>query len=428
MSTVGRMLTTVPSARSTVSDDTRIVRNDPRFRRIGLAMFGAGAAVFALLYGPQALLPQLSAAFDLTPPEAGLAMSLATAALAAGVVPAGALSELWGRRRVLVVSVILAALLGAVLPFSPSFAVLLVGRALQGLAMAGMPGVALAYLADEIHPSCVAGAVGTFVAGNGAGGLVGRMLSGAATDIGGWRAGLATVDVLSAVCAIAFAVLLLPQRNASGRSVGVGALRRHLADPPLRRLMLSGFVIMAGFVSMYNYLGYRLLRPPFALSTTMIGLIFLAYLAGVSASALAGRFTDHVGPRKVLLVSVAVATSGAATTIFDDLTCVLTGLTLVTVGFFGAHAVASGWVGRLAKQARGQAAGLYLFGFYAGGSLGGWAGGLVYERGGWSTTVVFMIAMFVVALVPLLPVHTPKYASRTRGSSASSEALPERVI
>jgi hypothetical protein len=39
-----------------------------------------------------------------------------------------------------------------------------------GPAMAGMPAVAMAYLADQVHPSAIAGAVGTFVAGNGLGG------------------------------------------------------------------------------------------------------------------------------------------------------------------------------------------------------------------------------------------------------------------
>jgi YNFM family putative membrane transporter len=387
--------------------DRRLRRGDEGFTRVAVAMFAAGAAIFALLYSVQAVLPQLSAAFDVTPAGAGLAMSAAAAAIAVAVIPASALSERWGRAKVLIISVSLAALLGVLLPLSPTYGALLTIRTLQGVAMAGMPAVAMAYLADEIHPSALAGAVGTFIAGNGLGGLTGRMLAG---TIGDWRLGLAAVSALSVGCAIAFALVLPAQRNATpGAETGRRALRRHLADPGLRRLYIAGFVLMGGFVTIYNYLSYRLLHPPFSLAPALVGLIFLAYLAGTAASAVAGRLADRHGARIVLRGAVLVAVVAAATTLPDSLPAVLAGLVLVTAGFFAAHAVASGWVGQLAETARGQAAGMYLFAYYAGSSLGGWVGGLVFERAGWTATVGYVVAMFAVALLPALPDRAAKY-------------------
>lgn len=367
-------------------------------------MFAAGAAIFALLYSVQALLPQISADFDVSPATAGLTMSVTTAALALAIVPASALSERWGRSRVLICAVTAAAVFGALQPFSPTFGILLMVRALQGVAMAGMPAVAMAYLADEIHPSALAGAVGTFVAGNGIGGLSGRILGGVISDVGGWRWGLGAVSLLSALCAAAFVALLrgLPAHPPS-RSLGDG-VRVHLRDPLLRRLFVAGFVLMGGFVTVYNYLGYRLLRPPFDLPPAAVGLIFLAYLAGTAASALAGRLADARGARVVLIGSVLVAIAAILLTVPDVLLTVLAGLVLVTVGFFAAHAVASGWVSRRAATARGQAAGVYLFAYYLGSSVGGWIGGLVFERGGWTTTALYVTAMFAVALLPTLRV------------------------
>jgi YNFM family putative membrane transporter len=401
----------LPLIRQPPRVDTRMRRGEAGFTRVAVAMFAAGAAIFALLYSPQAVLPQLSTTFHVTPAGAGLAMSTATAALALAVIPASALSERWGRARVLVASVALAALLGVLLPLSPSYAALLGIRALQGLAMAGMPAVAMAYLADEIHPSALAGAVGTFIAGNGLGGLTGRMVAGVATDLGGWRLGLAAVSMLSVCCAVAFIVLLPAQRHGSvGRSGGRlgGALRQHLGDPGLRRLYLAGFVLMGGFVTIYNYLGYRLLRAPFALSPALVGLIFLAYLAGTVASAVAGRLADRHGARVVLAGSVLLAIVATLCTLPDSLPAVLAGLVLVTAGFFAAHAVASGRVSGLAATARGQAAGLYLFAYYAGSSLGGWVGGLVFERAGWTGTAAYVVAMFAIALTPTLRRTLPR--------------------
>jgi len=200
--------------------------------------------------------------------------------------------------------------LGLLMPLAPSFGALAGLRALQGVALAGVPAVAMAYLADEIHPSALAGAVGTFVAGNGLGGLAGRMLAAAATDLGGWRLGMAAVSALSVGCTVAFA-LLLPKQRHGVRAVGSGALRRHLADAMLRRLYVTGFVLMGGFVTVYNYLSYRLLRPPFELPPVLVGLIFLAYLVGTAASAAAGRLADRHGPRPVLVGAVLLAIGAA---------------------------------------------------------------------------------------------------------------------
>jgi MFS transporter, YNFM family, putative membrane transport protein len=386
---------------ASTGSERRLRRGEAGFTRVAVAMFAAGAAVFALLYSAQAVLPQLSTAFQVSPARAGLSMSVATLAIAVAVIPASALSERWGRARVLMVSVGLAAMLGLLLPLSPNYQVLLTIRALQGIAIAGMPAVAMAYLADEIHPSALAGAVGTFIAGNALGGLAGRLLASAATDLGGWRLGLSAVSVLSVGCAVAFA-LLLPRQRHGTRDRSGGALRRHLGDSGLRRLYLTGFVLMGGFVTVYNYLGYRLLRPPFSLSPTLVGLIFFAYLAGTAASAVAGRLADRHGARAVLCGAVALAITAALLTLPDELPAVLIGLALITAGFFAAHAAASGWIGRLALTARGQAAGLYLFAYYAGSSLGGWVGGLIYERAGWTATIGYVVALFALALTPAL--------------------------
>ena len=185
---------------------------------------------------------------------------------------------------------------------------------------------------------------------------------------------------------------------------GGGGLGPHLADPLLRQLFVTGFVLMGGFVTIYNYLSYRLLGPPFDLPPAVVGLIFLAYLAGTAASALAGRLADRRGARVVLAGSVALAIVAVLLTLPDVLPAVLAGLVLVTAGFFAAHAVASGWVSRRAETARGPAAGIYLFAYYFGSSLGGWIGGLVFERGGWTATVLYVAVMFAVAFLPTLRV------------------------
>ncbi|WP_154663756.1 MFS transporter, partial [Saccharomonospora iraqiensis] len=156
-------------------------------RRITVAVAAAGICSFALLYAPQPVLPQLAAEFGLDPGGASLAVSVGTGALAVAVLPVAVVSEMVGRRPVILASVSASAALGLALAFAPNYEVLLALRALQGVAIAGFPGVAAAYLAEQLGSAGVAGAVGAMIAGNTVGGMLGRLVSGAVTESWGWH-------------------------------------------------------------------------------------------------------------------------------------------------------------------------------------------------------------------------------------------------
>lgn len=397
----------------------RFRRGDAGLRRVNVALFLAGLATFTLLYETQALLPALSRDFRAAPAAASLTVSVATGALALAVIPVSSLSEVVGRRAVMTVSVLAAAALGLVAPLSPAFWVLLACRALQGLALAGVPAVAMAYLAEEVDRGSLGQAMGLYIAGNAIGGLTGRIGVSVLADVGGWRAGLAGVGVFSLACAVAFRFLLPPSAHFRRSPVHVGALARslrgHLTDPGLVRLYLVAFALMGSFVTVYNYLTYRLAAAPFQLSQTVIGSIFLAYLAGTGSSAVAGRLADRAGRHNVLWVGVIGAVAGLALTLSGSLGLIIGGLVLLTVGFFAAHSVASGWVGRRARIAPAQASALYLFAYYLGSSVCGWAGGLPYGHGGWDATVAFVGVLLFLGLACALSLRSARWRSPARG-------------
>jgi MFS transporter, YNFM family, putative membrane transport protein len=378
--------------------DLRHRRGSPGLRRVNLALFVAGLTTFMSLYSTQALLPALSRSFDVSPTAASLLVSLTTGTLALAVIPVSSLSERFGRTRVMLGAAGIAAPLGLLAPLCPSFPALALVRAVQGVALAGVPAVAMAYLADEVHPEALGGAMGRYIAGNTVGGLAGRLLPGFVTDLAGWRWGLAATGVASLLLTVAFWAVLPRARSFTPARAGGGALLRHLADPGMRRLFLVGLVLMATFVTVYNYLGYRLISAPFGLPQTVVALVFVMYLAGTVSSPAAGSLADRIGRRPVLLGACLVTSAGLLLTLPDSLPVVAVGLMVLTTGFFAAHTVASGWVGRRAATGRAQASGLYLFAYYLGGSVGGSGGGLAYEHGRWAALVAYGLALLAVAL------------------------------
>ena len=174
--------------------DPRHLPGSPGLRRTQLALFGAGLATFLLLYSTQALLPNLSANLHLTPGQASWTVSAASIGLAVAVIPISALSERFGRTRIMTIAVFAAVAIALVLPFTGDLGTLTALRALQGVALAGLPATAVAFLAEEVHPSALPSAMGLYVAGNSIGGMSGRLLSGVVAGAYGWRSGLAAVS------------------------------------------------------------------------------------------------------------------------------------------------------------------------------------------------------------------------------------------
>src|SRR6185437_6494715 len=181
--TVGRVpdKATLPAAPA-----QRLRYDDPGMRRVRLGLFAAALATFALLYTPQPLLPLLSADFRTSPAASSLVMSAGTGALAVAIIGVSSLSEVFGRRRVMVVSALAAVLLGLAASPSPSLGLLVVIRVAQGFALAGVPAVAMAYLAEEVEAFSLGRAMGLYIAGNAIGGLSGRVIAGALAEDGGW--------------------------------------------------------------------------------------------------------------------------------------------------------------------------------------------------------------------------------------------------
>ena len=150
---------------------------------------------------------------------------------------------------------------------------------------------------------------------------------------------------------------------------------------------------------MYNYLGFRLLAPPFSLSQTAVGAIFAVYLVGSASSAWIGHLAGRFGRRKVLWLTMVATIAGVALTLSDQLAVILAGIVIVTIGFFGAHSVASSWVGRRALTNRAQASSLYLLLYYLGSSVLGTAGGWFWARYGWPGVAGFVAGLFGVGLL-----------------------------
>jgi YNFM family putative membrane transporter len=380
-----------------------IAAGTPDFKRINRAMAFGGFSTFALLYCVQPLMPLLSRDFGLTPAQSSLALSLSTGMLAVALLASSVVSDRFGRKPVMAASMFSGGVLTLLAAFTQGYAQLLVLRALLGLLIAGMPAVAMAYLSEEIDGKSLGLAMGTYIGGSAFGGMLGRVLASVISDFFSWRIAVGAMGVAGLYAAFEFTRSLPASRNFRPGQRGAGALlgglRQHLGDSGLPLLFALAFLLMGAFISLYNYIGYRLLAPPFGMRQSAVGALSVLYLLGIFSSVWAGRLADKLGRRNVLWMFLCVMTAGLLLTLLDSLLAIVAGMGLFTFGFFASHSVASSWVGRRARAPQALASSIYLFMYYLGSSVVGWGAGYLWSHGGWPGVVALLGAILLLALL-----------------------------
>lgn len=382
-----------------------LTRTDRDYRRAVLAMLAAGLATFNALYATQALLPTLVDDLGITPTEAALTVSATTGLLAVCIVPMSILSERFGRGRLLIISALAATALGLLLPLAPDATTLIALRALQGIAVAGVPAVAMTWLSEELDPAHLGRAMGIYVAGTTVGGLTGRLIPAGLLEIVDWRVALVVSSLVALSMAVVMTVLLPRQRRFTPKRIGLrtelAAMLDHLRNPRLVGLFVIAFVGMGVFVSLYNFFGFRMIDH-FGLSPALVGVVFFMYLSGTWSSARAGAMTEKYGRGRVLIGGAALMFVGLLATMSGWLPGALIGLFLFTASFFAMHSTASSWIGLAATSHRAEASSMYLFSYYAGSSLVGAATGVVFALTSWAGFILILAAILLLVVVTAL--------------------------
>ncbi|NLZ57977.1 MAG: MFS transporter [Corynebacterium sp.] len=373
-----------------------IERGSRSYLRAVLAMLAAGLATFNSLYCTQALLPTMTAELGITPFESALTVSAATGMLALCIVPASILSEKFGRGKVLIISLILAAVIGLIIPFAPSITTLIALRGLQGALLAGAPAVAMTWLSEELHPRDLGRAMGLYIAGNTVGGLMGRLIPAGLLEFTHWQFALFGASAATLIFTVVMVVLLPRQKLFRPKKITlkyeVSAMITHWRNPRLALLFATAFLGMGTFVSLYNYLGFRMIEQ-FGLSEVLVGAVFLMYLSGTWSSAQAGRLREKMGNGPAVIFLAITMIVSLVLMAVDNMWLTFIALFAFTASFFAIHSSASGWIGIIATKDRAEASSMYLFCYYIGSSAVGWFSGVIFTHASWLVFIAYLTVL-----------------------------------
>ncbi len=387
-------------------------------RRIAVAL--AGYCAFINLYAPQAILPLLAREYGAGPAQISGIITASTLAVALTAPFTGTVSDVLGRKRVIISAMAFLAVPTVLAAMAPTLSALVFWRFVQGLVLPPIFAVTIAYIGEEWPRHEATAAVGLYTSGSALGGFSGRFVTGIIADLVGWRYAFDMLALMTLAGAAAVFVML-PREQKFVRSEGLLASTRqmlgHLRNRQLLATYAIGFGVLFNFIATFTYISFHLAVPPYNLSASALGAIFVVYLVGSATTPLAGAAVNRFGRRRFVTAILFVWMAGVLLTLAPSLILIIAGLAVCAGCGMICQAVSTGAVTVTAQAGRSSAVGLYVTSFYVGGSFGASIGGVAWTYGHWPACVAMLIVMLAI-MAAIVIVFWPRH---------SKPALPEAI-
>lgn len=343
----------------------------------------------------------LTESFSVSATKVNWLLAAGTFTLALMLLPWAFASEVIGRRKVLIISLFLLPIIGFISLLTDNLILLIISRALMGMALAGFAAVAVAYMAEEFTAKAFSHGIGAYISANSLGGISGRIFGGTVTDYFDWQTAVAGMAFLSLIGAIIVALVLPKGKALTTKAPPLSqyhkTIAQHLKNKKILCAMLIGGVNFALFMNLYSVTGFRLVAAPYNMPISAASMIFLCYLSGTISARLVGIWCQRRSAISGMFFGAVISLLGMLLISYTSLVVILIGLNLLSFGAFFTHSLAYGWVSQQAKTARSTATALYLVNYYTSGSLGGFFLLYCWQHGGWSK--VMLGAGFLYLLV-----------------------------
>lgn len=384
------------------SNDNRVKKDSKEFNKIARGMFLSGLSCFMQLYLFQPILPAIGKEFSINPAESSFTVSFSTIGIAFGLFAGALFADRISRKHLIGLALICSSILTVFSSFVTLFPILVLINMLKGFFLSGSASVAMTYLAEEIHPSALGKATSLYITGNAIGGMSGRIV---ATLITGWLSWRWAAGAIGLLCFV-FGLLFIIEAPASkhfepyktNAIKNLKAMSMHLHNPLLLAMYILAALNLGSFVSIYNYLAFRMQAAPFFLPHEILASLYLMYLAGSAGSISAGILSDRFSSNRILPVIVSLFLAGILLMLASNLILVFLGLAIFTACFFGIHTLASKIVAQYSHTARPVSISLFFLFYYAGSSLLGTSSGVIMHKFGWASFIFTLCSVILVIL------------------------------
>jgi predicted MFS family arabinose efflux permease len=356
------------------------------------------AVLIASEFMPVSLLTPIASDLGITEGQAGQAISVSGIfAVATSLVIASLVRHI-DRKRLLLFFSLLLVLSGLIVTFAPTYTVLMIGRALLGIAIGGFWSMSTAIIMRLVPEEAVPRALAMVNAGNAIAATVSAPLASLLGDHLGWRGAFLLVVPL-ALLALVWQWIGMPSLPPRGRK-GPGNVFRLLKRRQVALGMTAMFLLFMGQFALFTYLRPFLETVTGVGISTLSAILLLMGLAGVAGTWAVGHLLRSRLYSIVIVIPLVMALLAGSLILFGSVPPAVTAL-LVGWGFFGTAAPV-GWGTWLSRTLRDDAeagGGLQVAIIQLAITLGAAVGGIVFDGfGWWSALALAAVLLFGAAL------------------------------
>ncbi|MCL1090906.1 MFS transporter [Shewanella profunda] len=398
-----------------------MIDSKQRDTRLMWALCVASVVVYINLYLMQGMLPLIAEHFAVSGSKATLILSVTSFSLAFSLLIYAVISDRIGRHTPIVVSLWLLALSNILLIWTPDFNGLLLVRLLQGVVLAAVPAIAMAYFKEQLSPNTMLKAAGIYIMANSIGGIAGRLLGGMMSQFLSWQASMWLLFLVTLV-GVALTSYLLPsgadaqamsQAQSEPKLLSKRArliqdfygFSHHLTDPQMRLVYAIGGLTFMMMVNQFSFIQLHLMAQPYEWSRFQATLIFLCYSSGTIASYFTAKWLAKFGQHKLYQWSWCLMLLGSLLTLFDTTLTICAGFLMTACGFFLTHSCCNSFVAMRASRDRAKATSLYLCCYYLGAALGGPYLMMFWHEALWRGVVMGSLTLLALIALAITRLH-----------------------
>lgn len=398
-----------------------IIDSKQRDTRLMWALCAASVVVYINLYLMQGMLPLIAEHFSVSGSRATLILSVTSFSLAFSLLIYAVVSDRIGRHRPIVVSLWLLAISNLLLIWAPDFNGLIWVRFLQGVLLAAVPAIAMAYFKEQLSPSTMLKAAGIYIMANSIGGIAGRLLGGVMSQFFSWQESMWLLFLIT-LAGVALTSYLLPS-GADANAVShlqsepkspsrrvrlmqdIHGFSHHLTDPQMRLVYAIGGLTFMMMVNQFSFIQLHLMAAPYEWSRFQATLIFLCYSSGTVASYFSAKWLAKFGQHQLYQWSWCLMLLGSLLTLFDTTITICIGFLMTACGFFLTHSCCNSFVAMRASRDRAKATSLYLCCYYLGAALGGPYLMLFWHGAEWQGVIMGSLTLLALIALGITRLH-----------------------
>lgn len=368
--------------------------------RLTFALIGVFA--FLQVYSVQAILPILQQDFLANETQLGLTVGATVVGIAMISPFMGMLSDRFGRKNIIIFSMIALAVPTFLMSFAPSLNMMIGLRFLQGLAVPGITVVTIAYIGEELSGKEISQAMSMYVSGTVLGGFLGRFILGHLQEIIGWRHAFIVMGIATLCGTIWVAWQLPPSQHFIANQNLKSSLQlfsQHLRNRNIIMPALLGMCVLFSLVGCFTYINLHLADTPYNLSSADLANIFAIYLIGMVITPIVSPLIGRFGSKKVIISAILMSICGVILSLLSPLFAIIFALTLMSTGVFITQSATISYIAMNIQQGRSLASGIYYSGYYCGGFIGAWCCAIAYQYGQWTATVLTLVLVQILALL-----------------------------